>query len=114
MLVTFSTKVAADITMFGDVAVALLKLMDQSGEVPGALLAIDVPAALERLKEGIAVSGAIPAGNPPRDADEEKDEDKAPPAVTLRQRAHPLIGLLEAAAREKADVMWGEARNPLL
>jgi hypothetical protein len=112
MLVTFSTKVAADITMFGDVAVALLKLMDQSGEVPGALLGIDVPAALERLKEGITVSGANPAGNPPRDADE--DEDKAPPAVTLRQRAHPLIGLLEAAARAKADVMWGEARNPLL
>ena len=112
MLVTFSTKVAADITMFGDVAVALLKLMDQSGEVPGALLAIDVPAALERLKEGIAVSGSIPAGNPPRDADE--DEDKALPAVTLRQRAVPLISLLDAAASAQADVMWGEARNPLL
>jgi len=112
MLVTFSTKVAADITMFGEVAMALLKLMDQSGAVPGALLAIDVPTALERLKEGIAVSGANPVGNPPRDADE--DEDKAPPAVTLSQRAYPLVGLLEAAARAKADVLWGEARNPLL
>ncbi len=112
MLVTFSTKVAADITMFGDVAVALLRLMGQSGGVPGAILAIDVAAALERLKDGIVVSGAEPAGNPPRHADE--DEEKAPPPVTLRQRAYPLIGLLEAAARAKVDVMWGAARNPLL
>ncbi len=112
MLVTFSTKVAADITMFGDVAMALLKLMGQSGGVPGALLAADVPAALELLKKGVAVSGAEPVGNPPPAADE--DEDIAPPAVTLRQRAFPLIGLLEVAARAKADVMWREARNPLL
>jgi hypothetical protein len=64
------------------------------------------------MKTGIAVSGAEPAGNPPRTADE--DEDKAPPLVTLRQRAFPLIELLEAAMRAKADVMWAEARNPLL
>ena len=112
MLITFSSKVAADITMFGDVAVALLKLMGQSGGVPGALLAADVPSALERLKNGVAISGAEPVGNPAPPADE--DEDKAPPPVTLRQRAFPLIELLEAATRAEADVMWGEARNPLL
>jgi len=111
MLVTFSTKTAADITMFGDVAIALLKLMGQTGVVPGALVAVDVPAALQRLKDGIAVSGAAPAGNPPLAKDE--DEEKAPPPVTLRQRAFPLIGLLDAAVRGKSDVLWTEARNPL-
>ena len=49
MLVTFSCPVYANITMFGDVAVRLLKLMGHSGTTPGALLADDVPAALERL-----------------------------------------------------------------
>jgi len=112
MLVTFSTKAAADITMFGEVATALLALMGQTGVVPGALVAADVPLALQRLKDGIATSGAQPAGNPPRRDDE--DEEKAPPPVTLRQRAFPLIGLLEAAARAKSDVMWTQARNPLL
>ena len=38
MLITFSTKASADITMFGDVATRLLKLMGQSGVTPGALL----------------------------------------------------------------------------
>ena len=112
MLVTFSCKAAADITMFGEVATRLLALMGQSGAIPGALLAADIPAALDRLKEGIAVAGTEPAGNPPRSADE--DEEKAPPPVTLRQRAFPLIKLLEAAVRAEVDVTWGVARNPLL
>jgi hypothetical protein len=50
MLVTFSCPAYADITMFGDVAVHLLKMMGHSGKVPSALLAADVPAALERLE----------------------------------------------------------------
>ena len=45
MLVTFKTEAYASITMFGDVAVALIKLMGHSGTVPGAVLAEDVPAA---------------------------------------------------------------------
>ena len=112
MLVTFSTKAAADITMFGDVATRLLKLMGQSGGVPGALLAADLPAAVGRLKDAIAIAGDEPAGNP--SLHPEEDAEKAPPPVSLRQRAFPLIKLLESAARANADVVWSEARNPLL
>src|SRR5690606_27882768 len=54
MLVTFKTKAYANITMFGDVAVKLLRMMGHSGTVPSAILADDVPAALERLKAAIA------------------------------------------------------------
>ena len=53
MLVTFKTEAYANITMFGEVAVTLLKLMGHSGTVPGALMAEDVPAALERLKAAV-------------------------------------------------------------
>jgi hypothetical protein len=41
MLVTFTTEAYADITMFGDVAVALLKMMGHSGTVPSAIRAED-------------------------------------------------------------------------
>lgn len=58
MLVTFRTDVHADILMFGDIAVQLLKLMGHSGAVPGALLADDVPAALERLRQAVAAQPA--------------------------------------------------------
>jgi hypothetical protein len=45
MLVTFTTDAYADITMFGDVALAMLKMMGHSATVPGAILAEDVPVA---------------------------------------------------------------------
>ncbi len=61
MLVTFTTKAYADITMFGDVAVSLLKMMGHSGTVPGAILAADVPAALGRLTAAINAGKAQPA-----------------------------------------------------
>lgn len=107
MLVTFSTKVSADITMFGDVAVELLKLMGQTGVIPGALLGPDIAPALERLQQAIVAFGARPLGNPSPDfAAEDDGERGGAPLISLRQRAVPLVQLLEAAARKNADVTW--------
>jgi hypothetical protein len=53
MLVTFTTKAYADITMLGDVAIAMLKMMGHSGTVPGAIRAEEVPEALSRLTAAI-------------------------------------------------------------
>lgn len=102
MLVTFTTKAYADITMFGDVAVTLLRMMGQSGTVPGAILAADVPAALERLKSGVEASGLAQAD---RGTSEPADDTDEPP-VSLAHRALPLIELLSAAAKRNCDVMW--------
>ena len=97
MLVTFTTKAYADITMFGDVALAMLKMMGHSGTVPGAIREEDVPAALSRLTEAVNAgkSSSLPIG---KDADE--------PAVSTAHRALPLINLLTAAAKDGCDVMW--------
>jgi hypothetical protein len=94
MLVKFDSKVGG-LQMFGDIAVTLLKAMGNSGTVPGALLAKDIPPALERLKSAVA---AAPG-------EEGKDRD-GQPKVSLRQRAYPLIDLLERAAKAGADVLW--------
>lgn len=97
MLVTFTTKAYADITMFGDVALALLKKMGHSATVPGAILAADVPAALNRLTAAIdAEKFPLPVAD--KDADE--------PAVSMAHRALPLINLLAAAAKAESNVMW--------
>jgi hypothetical protein len=102
MLITFKTPVHADITMFGDVAKALIKMMGRSGTVPGAILAEDVPKALEKLKAAVARNPDAPL-NPAADDD---DEDRRSQSVSLAHRALPLIDLLEAAAREEKNVMW--------
>ena len=97
MLVTFTTDAYADITMFGDVALALLKMMGHSGTVPSAILAADVPVALSRLTAGIEAEKAAPTVD---------DEDEDEPQVSLSNRALPLINLLTAAVRDGCDVMW--------
>ena len=103
MLVTFTTDAYADITMFGDVAVALLKMMGHSGTVPSAILAADVPAALSRLTAGIEAEKAAPSVD---DNDNDENEDEDEPRVSLSTRALPLINLLTAAAQADCDVMW--------
>lgn len=103
MLVTFTCKAYADITMFGDVALTLLKMMGHSGTIPGAILAEDVPAALDRLKRAIQEAKAEPAQGETTGAE---NEDRDEPRVNLATRALPLIELLTAAAKADADVMW--------
>lgn len=103
MLVKFDSKVGT-FTMFGDSAVALLKMMGHSGTVPGAILAEDMPRALERLKQAVAQASELPAHRP--GAERAPDADDNELRVSLRQRAFPLIELLEAAAQRGCSVMW--------
>jgi hypothetical protein len=100
MLVTFKTKAQGDITMFGDVAIELLKLAGLSGTVPTAILAADVADTLARLESGLATRGKTTDAESA--ADEEPDDV---PRVTLDRRALPLIELLRRAAEARTDVM---------
>lgn len=97
MLVTFTTEAYADITMFGDVALNMLKMMGHSGTVPGAILAADVPEALRRLSAAIEAGKSLPQSD---------DNDADEPAVSMAHRGLPLINLLAAAAKAGCNVMW--------
>lgn len=100
MLVTFKTD-AGNITMFGDVALTMLKMMGHSKTVPGAILAADVPMALNRLKAAINTE----KDSLPVEEDGDDDEDKEP-VVSIADRALPLINLLTAAVEADCNVMW--------
>ncbi len=91
MLVTFKCKGYSSIPMFQDVAVQLLHLMQHSGTVPGAFAIEDVPLALEALQAHVEHQPMMQVG-----------ADK----ISLRQRAVPLLGLLQHAADAKYRVIW--------
>ena len=97
MLVTFTTDAYANITMFGDNALAMLKMMGHSATVPGAIRAEDVAQALSRLKAAIESEKHTPQIAP-------KAEDE--PVVSMAHRGLPLIELLSAAVKAKTYVMW--------
>ena len=103
MLVTFETKAYANITMFGDVAVKLLKFMGHSGTVPSAIKAEDIPDALERLKNAIQADQTASAEKSSGSGEDQEEDENT---VSLANRAFPLIELLEAAAAQDCDVMW--------
>jgi len=76
--------------------------MGHSGTVPGAILAEDIPAALECLVAAIQAEQQLP------EQKQTGDEEDSEPVVSLSRRAFPLIELLEAAAKKKCNVMWNK------
>jgi hypothetical protein len=102
MLVTFTTNAYANITMFGDNALAMLKMMGHSATVPGAIRAEDVPQALSKLKAAMESVRSMPAT-----ANKNPDE----PVVSMGHRGQPLIDLLSAAAESKSHVMWDKSTS---
>lgn len=97
MLVTFTTEAYADITMFGEHALPLLKMMGHSGTVPSAIRAEDVPNALTLLTAAIeAQKSTLPS------AQNKGDEI----VVSMANRSLPLINLLAAAAKAGKHVSW--------
>jgi hypothetical protein len=106
MIVKFSTRAGA-LTMHGDAAVALLKAMGHSGNVPGAILAGDLPGALASLRRHLEEQAHAPPPLPSQAevSDEDEDRERAPP-VTLHMRAVPLIDMIETAIARDSDLMW--------
>lgn len=97
MLVTFSCKVHANITMFGDVALTLLTMMGRSKTIPSAMMADEVPDALAKLQQALHKI--------PQQLDSVHTEPQDV-AVSLSHRALPLIELLQDAIKHHCNVMW--------
>ncbi len=98
MLITFKSKAFANITMFGEVGLQLLEMMGFGKQVPGAIMAEDVPTARENLSRALE---RIPEqdGVGPETDDEQ-------PVVSLHLRAVPLVKMLQAAAAEETFISW--------
>ncbi|HCG7772699.1 DUF1840 domain-containing protein [Vibrio parahaemolyticus] len=105
MLITFRCRSYANVTMFGDIALEMIKMMGHSGTVPGSISAQDVPDALSKLTSALSAKNAAEE-NLPTDVDVDKKDEQVEPAVSLGRRAFPLIELLKSAIKEECEVMW--------
>ena len=111
MLVQFKSPATETITMFGNDATQLLKLMGATGRIPGGLSAEDVPPAMRQLESAVedmkaktTDTDAPPADNEDSASDEEPHARRAP--IALETRAIPLLSLLKRAAAAHAGVTW--------
>ncbi|EGR3256495.1 DUF1840 domain-containing protein [Vibrio parahaemolyticus] len=103
MLITFRCHSHSNVTMFGDIAIKMIKMMGHSGSVPGSISAQDIPDALSRLTSALAAQEAIEKNNSQA---KEEDEEQEEQTVSLGRRAFPLIELLKSAIKEECEVMW--------
>lgn len=100
MPITFHTRSYADITFLTDVGKQLIELMGHTPNVPGAILSNDIPAALARLRAGLA------ADELDHQTEEAPQTDEEERPIQLSRRAQALIALLQAANADNENVMW--------
>ncbi len=105
MLITFKSKAAADVPMYPEHAKMLLSLVGKPFEPAsaprGIITAAEVPDALAKLQ---AASDA--ARRDEKEAARDEEPGQVMP-VGLAQRAFPLIDMLQRAAKDGRDVVWG-------
>lgn len=104
-IITFKSRAAGDVIMFGKVAKILLKLIGKDpDDARGIITVTQLPAAITTLREAVAADKA-------RAPAEDADDDEASPRgmegpVALWQRAAPLIELMQYSLAEDQPVIW--------
>jgi len=109
-LVVFRSKAAGEIFMFAETARRIFDILDRTEAPRGVITAEQVPDALARLSAAVEEEKEQLKVAQQRIEDAERrgdDEAAAARAITLGQRAFPLLEMLRAAAKKKVDVTWG-------
>jgi len=110
MLFKFKSKAASDLIMLEADARRLLKIILGDDPVQGIVVAKNLPAAIVAIESAVAQD----ALDRKRGAEQaqtagSEDEEVAVPvhAVSLAQRATPMLKLLRRSLEHNADVVWG-------
>ena len=108
-LVVFRSKAAGEIFMFAETAHRLFEIIGRQEAARGVITAEQVPEALQNLVAAVEAEKAqLKAAQEEGDlADKQGEVNAQPRAITLGQRAFPLIEMLREAQKKKVDVTWG-------
>lgn len=112
MLIVFHSKSAAEVLMFAQHALPILKAAGKpyDDELPerGVITRDQLAAAIEGIERAMAISKETD-GQPETDDD---NDDKVHPIsepVSFRRRAYPLLAMLRLANEKQEDVQWEPA-----
>jgi hypothetical protein len=110
MLVIFKSPASGDVIMFGEVGKKMLEIMGKDkNDAKGIITLTQLPDAIARLRA--AVDADKQAHQAQLNQEDLAEEDIALstklPAVSLTQRAIPLLELLNYSLKEEVPVTWG-------
>jgi hypothetical protein len=109
-LVVFRSKAAGEIFMFAETARRILAIIGKQDTPRGVISAEQVGDALGRLAAAVEEEKAqIEQAREEAEQAQRRGEPGAEGAraITLAQRAYPLLEMLRAAQKKKVDVTWG-------
>lgn len=116
MPITFKSQATGDLVMLDKHAEALLHLLGKTAKAAGILEPADMAHALTALRAIEDPRDAQSAARAERAAEAPADDEEEAPGlslsfqdepVSLRQRAAPLIRLIEQAQAEGKPIVWG-------
>lgn len=111
MLYRFKSKASGDVVMVETHGNRVLEAMGREPSPRGIVTVEQLPGVIAALRVAIEADEAIRAtiqetgGRP--DDDRTRDEEAPPAGVGLRQRAWPMLDLLQRSLDQGADVVWG-------
>ena len=113
MLITFTSKAAAEVLMYKDHAKRILDLLHKNTD-RGVITAAEAPQAVAILEKEIAESRAhAVSADVERDIhahhgeDGDDSEHEGMELVSFATRTYPLLEMLRAAKAGGHDVLWG-------
>ena len=108
MLITFRSQAAADVMMFGDVAMQMLRIIGKDPANRGIVTAVQLPAAIAALRHVIATDTTAQTKQPAHGqvATETEPDDSPDLVVSTSQRAQPLLELFEWSLKADKPVIW--------
>jgi hypothetical protein len=106
MLYKFKSKAAGDVIMMGPGGDQVLRILGREPAPEGILEVADMPAAMRAIEAAVLDDERARA----QAETEAAAEGRALPpreAVTLRQRAWPLLEMIRRSLASQADIVWG-------
>lgn len=104
-LVVFRSKAAGEIFYLAENARRLFEIVGKDPAPRGVITAAQLPDAIARLVAAVEEEKALQKAAQPQEG--EAGTGDARRAVTLGQRAYPLLEMLRAAQKRNVDVTWG-------
>ena len=106
MIYKFKSKSAGDVIMMGPSGDQVLSIIGKAPAAKGIIEPAAMPAAIAAIERAIADDENA---RKQAEAEAAAEGKTLPPreAVTLRQRAWPLVEMLKRAHAEGRDIVWG-------
>jgi Domain of unknown function (DUF1840) len=103
---TFKSKAAGDLLVMEPVGSELLRVIGKEPAPRGIIEPASMPSAIKAIEMAIAREEGQPS-QAVADTAELSTELSRDEAVTLRQRAWPLVEMMKRAQLENANIVWG-------